>query len=236
VKSRKTVFGAALAEIEALYGRPPKPIPRTPLAWILWENVAYLVDDERRELAFRTLERKVGLTAERIADASTKVLRQVTELGGMHPERRVDRLKVIADLALEEGGGDLTSLLTLEPAAARKVLKKFPSIGDPGADKILLHCGTLMKLALNSNGLRVAVHLGFGDEKANYASTYRSALAALAPELEEDSSWLARASQLLRTHGKTLCKATAPDCDACPLTRSCRYFAREAVPSPRRRR
>jgi endonuclease III len=236
VKPRKGDFGAALAAIERLHGRPPKPIPKTPLAWILWENVAYLVDDERRELAFRALERKVGLTAERIAAASTKILREVTELGGMHPERRVDRLKEIADLALEEGGDDLASLLALEPAAARRVLKRFPSIGDPGADKILLHCGAQRKLALDSNGLRVAVRLGFGEEKASYASTYRSALAALAPEIEEDSAPLARASQLLRTHGKTLCKAAAPDCDACPLTRTCRYFARAAVPSPRRRR
>jgi endonuclease III len=235
VKPRRSVLGAALAEIERLYGRPPKPIPTTPLGWILWENVAYLVDDERRELAYRTLARKVGLTAERIAKASTKILLEVTKLGGMHPEQRVDRLKGIADLALEEGGGDLSSLLALPVAAARKILKKFPSIGDPGADRILLHCGTLTKLALESNGLRVAVRLGFGDEKKSYASTYRSALTALAPELEEDSAWLARASQLLRTHGRTLCKATAPDCDACPLTRSCRYFAGESVGSPRRR-
>ncbi len=233
---RRIAFGAILDEFEKLHGRLPKPIPRTPLEWILWENVAYLVDDERRELAYRTLARKVGLTAERIAKASTKILLEVTQLGGMHPEQRVDRLKEIADLALAEGGGDLSSVLALPVAAARKILKKFPSIGDPGADKILLHCGTLKKLALESNGLRVAVRLGFGDEKTSYASTYRSALTAIAPEIEEDSDWLARASQLLRRHGKTLCKASAPDCDACPLTRSCRYFAREAVPSPRRRR
>lgn len=233
--SRRSALAAALDELEKLHGPPRDPIPRAPLDWILWENVAYLVDDERRELAYRTLARKVGLTAERIAKAPASALREVADLGGMHPERRVDRLREIAELALENGGGDLSSVLDLPLPAARKVLKKFPGIGDPGADRILIHCGTVTKPALESNGLRVVVRLGYGEETKSYSATYRSALEALAPEVRADAVWLARASQLLRIHGKNVCKATVPDCDACPLTRSCRYFAREAFPSHRRR-
>src|SRR4029077_4436284 len=113
---------------------------------------------------FRALEKKAGLTAERIAAAWTKTLYEVTELGGMHPEQRVDRLKGIAEEAIAHGGGDLSQVLDLEPAAARKVLKKFPSIGDPGAEKILMFCGASRALALESNGLRVLTRLGFGEE------------------------------------------------------------------------
>ena len=233
--SRRRALADLLEELEKLHGRPPAPIPRAPLEWILWENVAYLVDDESRETAYRTLERKVGLTAERIAKAPASALRQVADLGGMHPENRVDRLREIAEIALEHGGGDLSSVLELPLPAARRVLKEFPGIGDPGADRILLHCGALSRPALESNGLRVAVRLGFGEEKKSYSATYRSALEALAPEVRADSAWLARAIELLRIHGKTLCKRTAPDCDACPLTRSCRHFARDPIPSPRRR-
>jgi endonuclease III len=216
----------ALDDLEKLYGKPNKPIPRTPLEWILWENVAYLVDDERRELAYRALEKKVGLTAEEIAAASNKVLYEVTQLGGMHPEQRVDRLKGIAELALEHGGGGLEGVLDLDVAAARKVLKQFPSIGDPGAEKILMFCGAMNVLALESNGLRVLVRLGYGEEQKSYSATYKSAQAALATQLTKKTAWLARAHQLLRMHGQTLCKRTSPDCDACPLTARCSYFAR----------
>jgi endonuclease-3 len=219
-------IGRVLDELEKLYGKPGKPIPRSPLDWIVWENVAYLVDDERRELAFRALEKKLGRTAEKIAAASSQVLYEVTRLGGMHPEQRVDRLKGIAELALEHGGGGLESVLELDAASARKVLKKFPSIGDPGAEKILMFCGALDVLALESNGLRVLTRLGFGEEKKSYAATYKSAQAALATQLKRDSAWLARAHQLLRMHGQSLCKRTSPDCDACPLTACCRWFAR----------
>jgi endonuclease-3 len=228
-------IAAALDELERLYGRPRKPVPKTPLEWILWENVAYLVDDERRELAFRALGKKAGWTADRIAKASRPALLEATRLGGMHPEQRVERLKDVAELALAEGSADLSHLRRLPPAQARKVLKKFPGIGDPGADKILLFCGFEDVLALDSNALRAAVRLGYGEEAKSYASTYRSALAALAPGLGRDPAVLRRASQLLRIHGQGLCKRNAPDCDDCPLSSRCRYYAREAVGSPRTR-
>ena len=44
------------------------------------------------------------------------------------------------------------------------MLKKFPAIGDPGVDKILLLTRTEPVMALDSNGLRVLVRLGFGAE------------------------------------------------------------------------
>lgn len=213
-----------LSDLEAQYGRLKKPPPRTPLEWILWENVAYLVDDERRERAFRTLI-KVGRTAEKIAAASKESLYAATLLGGMHPDARVDRLHEIAELAIELGGGDLSGVLELPLPKARRVLKQFPSIGDPGADKILLFCGASTTFALESNGLRVLTRVGYGSEQKNYAATYRSVFDALTPELKDDTAWLVRAHQLLRWHGQTLCKRTAPDCDACPLTRRCRDYA-----------
>lgn len=217
-------FRSIVADLEKLHGRPKAPLPRNPFHWILWENVAYLLDDEQRELAYRALEKKVGLTAERIARAPAQALREVTALGGMHPEQRVDRLKEIAELALAEKSPDLAHVLDLPIAQARKILRKFPSIGAPGADRILLLCGGLRELALESNGLRVLVRLGYGEEESSYAATYRSALAALAPELPKDKAWFSRAHLLLRTHGRTLCRRSAPDCDACPLSSRCRHF------------
>ncbi len=144
----------------------------------------------------------------------------------MHPERRVDKLREIAELAVEAGGGRLEKVLELEPRKARSVLKKFPGIGDPGADKILLFCGASSTMALESNGLRVAVRLGYGEESKSYSTTYRSALEALEPGLEKAAAKRARAYELLRRHGQTLCKRSAPDCDACPLNGTCRHFAR----------
>jgi len=146
----------------------------------------------------------------------------------MHPERRVDKLREIAELAIEAGGGRLEQVLELETKKARAVLKRFPGIGDPGADKILLFCGARTAMALESNGLRVATRLGYGEEAKSYSATYRSALLALEPELEKTAAKRARAHELLRRHGQTLCKRSLPDCDACPVTAGCRFYERSS--------
>ena len=219
-------IAGCLDALEALHGPPAKPLPKRPLDWVWWENVAYLVADDRRAEAYRSLSKRVGLTAEAVQRAPREDLLEVARLGGMHPERRARTLAGIADLALEAGGGRLERLLRLPAAEARRILKRFPGIGDPGADKILLFCGIAPVLALESNGLRVAVRLGYGKEGKSYAATYRSAREALEPGLAKDCAELARAHRLLRAHGQTLCRRNAPDCDACPLADACAYAAR----------
>ena len=51
--------------------------------------------------------------------------------------------------------GDLDQILKLPYAQAKKALKQFPNIGDPGAEKILMFCGASPGLPLEWNGLRV---------------------------------------------------------------------------------
>lgn len=210
-----------LERLEAQHGPPGRDLPRTPLQWILWENVAYLVDDERRARAFAALKKAAGLTAESIEAAPLAKLQAVTRLGGMHPEARADRLKDIATLAREHGGRGLESVLALPLPAARKVLRAFPSIGAPGAAKILLACGSSSELALESNGLRVLLRLGRGREEKDYAATYRSVITSVAGELEPDATRVWRAHRLLRTHGQQVCRSRAPECDSCALADVC---------------
>jgi len=216
-------LASRLDALEAIYGRPRPPVPRDPFEFVLWENVAYLVDDERRAQAFAELERAVGTKPAKIRDASHAALLRVARLGGMHPERRIERLVECAEIALADFGGDLRRVLALPAKQALKALKKFPGIGEPGAEKILLLSGALPVLALDSNGLRVLLRLGYGKEQANYAASYRCAREAVLRELVEDTAWLARAHELLRTHGRELCKTKLPDCDACPLASGCAH-------------
>ena len=81
-----------------------------------------------------------------------------------------------------------------------------------------------MALGLDSNGLRVLMRLGFGEEKKNYTATYRAVQEAIKNQLNDDYDWLISAHLLLRQHGKELCKTSAPLCGKCPLRKSCGYF------------
>jgi endonuclease-3 len=97
-------------------------------------------------------------------------------------------------------------------------------IGEPGAEKILLFCGALPVLALESNGLRALVRLGFGEDRKSYASTYKLVRAATSEQLPPDCGPLTRAHLLLRRHGQEICLRNEPDCLACPVAADCRYF------------
>src|SRR4029077_15984410 len=117
---------------------------------------------------------------------------------------------------LNDFGGSLDQALTLPFAKARKALQGFPAIGAPGAEKILLFTKTYPVLALESNGLRVLLRLGFGEERKNYSASYASVQTALQDEIGNDCGFLISAHQLLRRHGKELCRRSNPACDACP--------------------
>jgi endonuclease III len=222
-KARKS-FLRIIEELQSFYGPPEPPKITDPLGMILLENVAYLVSDERREQAFDTLRERVGLTPPEILTAHEESLLEVARLGGMHPAARVEKLRRIAQTALQEFEGDLDKVLKLPLAQAKKSLKKFPGIGDPGAEKILLFSKTHPILALDSNGLRVLLRLGYGEERKSYSSTYRSAQEAVKDEMKKDYDWLIAAHQLLHRHGRELCKMKTPICAPCPLKRYCAYY------------
>jgi endonuclease III len=215
------------------FGPPQEPITSNPFELIVLESVAYLASDERREAAFNLLRKTVGVKPHKILAASNEELLHVTKQGGIGAEMRATRLREIALIATTEFGGDLRNALKLPLQKAKQALRKFPSIGEPGAEKILLFTRTEPVLALDSNGLRVLLRLGFGEEKKNYSASYASVRDATANEVVRDYNWLTRAHLLLREHGKVLCKTTKPKCEMCPVRGSCAYFAHLQLKSGR---
>jgi len=217
-------LGRVINELRKLYGSPKPPAVTDPLGMILLENIAYLVSDERRVQAFNNLSERVGLTPPEILMAPENKLIEIARLGGMHPVARVEKLRLIAQIALQEFNGDFDRVLKQPLATVKKSLKKFPGIGDPGAEKILLFSRTQPVLALDSNGLRVLLRLGYGEESRSYSATYRSAQDAAGKGIKKDFDWLIAAHQLLRRHGQELCKNVNPVCAQCPLKSLCSYY------------
>ena len=213
-----------ISHLKAHYGKPEPPITTNPFELILLENVAYLVSDDRRAQAFGALRQHAGTKPHEILAASHDNILRATKLGGMHPEQRVSRLKENALIAMNEFGGDLGQVLKLPLPKAKQALRKFTSIGEPSAEKILLFTRAYPVLGLDSNGLRGLVRLGFGEEKKNYTTTYRAVQDAIKDQLKDDYDWLISAHILLRQHGKELCKTNAPLCEKCPVRKSCAYF------------
>jgi endonuclease III len=211
------------ATIATLAGIHALPAPLTdPLAIIVWENIGYLIDDARRGALFDEFHARIGLEARAIANAPTKFLADIARRGGINAQVRAERLRMAGEIAITECDGDLMGRLRSLPVArARVLLKKFPAIGDPGADRILLFCDIAATPSVESNGLRALARLGFCAEQKSYAQTYHLAVAALGDAGRGDAAWLRQAWLVLREHGRALCKRSAPICEPCPLDRHC---------------
>jgi endonuclease-3 len=216
-----------LAEIvdtlASVYGEPAPPPSRTLLELVLLENVAYLVDDDSRRQAFEALQTRVGTEPGRILAASDAALVRIAGKGIL-PQHQADKLRMIARVAADEFGGGLEGLRDQPLRQARQALTRFPSIGEPGAEKILLLGRSHAVLGLDSNGVRVLTRLGVVREAKSYAATYRAVQAYGEPHQSRGFDWLIRAHQLLRQHGQELCRRTQPRCDRCPLTGTCAFY------------
>src|SRR3954467_10571505 len=214
-----------ISRLEAFFGPPLPPAITDPFEMVLADSASYLVDDDRRARVFTRLREEVGLDPEDILGTPTPVLVAIIRDGGMLPEQRAEKLMKAANTALEIGLNHLRQSMKTDPKKAGKLLQKFPGIGEPGADKILLFSRAKRTLGADSNILRVLVRLGFGEgDEQNYTRMYRSAAEAVAPQLPEDYPWLISAHQLLWRHGQEICRRSVPLCEACPLAEGCRWF------------
>jgi endonuclease-3 len=107
---------------------------------------------------------------------------------------------------------------------AKKALKEFPVIGEPGADKILLFAGLAPVAAVPSACPAVPQRILFGEEDKNYGAGYRAAQESMTAELPESFEARQRAYLLLKRHGAEICKRTKPKCVICPVGGMCAYF------------
>jgi endonuclease III len=211
--------------LRVLYGRPKRPIPSGPFEWIIWEHVASVPDDEQRALVFRTLRQKIGTTPQAILRTPKPKMLELLAPGGPNGSTRLARLREAAELMIEIGLARVRTLVRENPGEAKKLLKRFKGIGEPGAERILLFCRTQATLAPEANGLRVLNRIGYGKPNANGPAAYRQITDALSPDLPRDYNWLIQAHQLLRRHGQDVCRTT-PRCEVCPLAPDCAWFRR----------
>jgi len=221
VSDESLTLGKAVEMLREHHG-PPAQLPTAdPFELILWENVAYLATPARRREAFEQLKRTVGTAPEAILAAEPSALEKITARGILK-SRFAAKLRECARIALEQFGGDLEAVMRGPLAKAKRSLRSFPGIGEPGAEKILLFTGQQALLAPESNGLRVLVRLGLVREEKSYSRTYAASRQA-ASDLPAEPSVMQEAHLLLQKHGQTLCKREKPLCGKCPLAPECAY-------------
>jgi hypothetical protein len=115
---------------------------------LIGQTCGYPASEDACAKGWAALSREVGITADAIVAAPKAKLLRAMRAGGIVLELRAERLVAIASRVKE--GADLRS---------RKVLKTFPTIGDPVADHILLFTRVEPIAAVPSNAVQVPFRL-----------------------------------------------------------------------------
>jgi endonuclease III len=219
-----------LDTLEAHYGPQTPGWPTDPYLFLVWWHCGYPASDAACAKGWDSLKRVVGLKPGQLLTANPAKLALALKPGGMVPEIRALRLKEIAKRVQKEFGEDLLAALKGLPIPkARAALKKFPSIADPGADRILLFAGISPTAAVPSNCPHVLARTRFGQEGENYGRTYKAVQEIVAAEVPATFDARIRAYLLLKCHGQQLCRSSHPQCGACPVARSCVFASRLAT-------
>jgi endonuclease III len=212
-------------KLEKWYGQQVPCWPEDPYEFIVWWLCGYPASDATCTKGWEKLNREIGIAPQNLLAAQPKKLANALKAGGMVPELRALRLKEVANRVQDELGGDLRAALTGPLSAARKILKKFPTIADPGADRILLFAGIAPVAAIPSNCPHVLVRMLYGRERENYGVNYREAQQAVEAEVPQSFDARERAYLLLKRHGQETCKRSKPKCEQCVVNAHCAFFA-----------
>lgn len=221
----RQLLAPLLKSLEAFHGAQQPNWPSDPYDFIVWWHCGYPASDERCAKGWDALTASVGIQPEQLLKATPAQLATALKAGGMVPELRALRLKEIAMRVKDHLGGDLRSALSGRITDARRILKSFPNIADPGADRILLFAGISPIAAVPSNCPHVPVRMLHGLERENYGVNYCDAQNAIATEVPDTFESRQRAYLLLKQHGQKICKRTNPKCDECPVRGDCAYAA-----------
>lgn len=216
-----------LATLESLYGAQQPFAPADPYEFLIWWHCGYPPGEARCASGWQALKLQIGIGPKKLVLAPRAKLAAALKAGGMVPALRATRLKEIAMRVQDEYAGDLRAALEALPVAqARKILKSFPGIGNPGADRILLFARLDAVAAVPSACPHVLARLIQDDAGKNYAADYAAAQRMLDGVPAEFDARI-RAYLLISRHGQTLCKRTHPACERCPLRPRC-VFAKAA--------
>src|SRR5215469_4807642 len=226
--------------LEKAYGPQMLEGPSDPYEMVVFLNCGYPASDAACAKGLDALKRAVGVEPNKLSAVSKAKLAKLMRASAIVPAVCAQRLKDIAGRVKTEFDGDLTAALeqrlgeaqvkpgnvlpenSLKPA--KKVLREFPTIGEPSAEKILLFSGLAPVAAVPSAFVDVPMRLFVGGPGKNYAADYKAAREILDSGLPKTFEARQSAYLLLKKHGQEICKRSKPKCEICPLTEQCAYL------------
>jgi len=147
---------------------------------------------------------------------------RVIRPGGLAQQKAPTLQAALAHLREARGDHALEFLGQMEPLAARDWLTQIDGIGKKTASVVLLFAFGMPLMPVDRHVERVSKRIGLLPSRVSPDEAHDRYLVLLEPE----QCYPMHVG--LITHGRQICHARVPDCDACPLAPRCRFVDRHA--------
>jgi endonuclease-3 len=164
--------------------------------------------------AFKSLLQRFG-SLESVADAPVEKIQQTIEHAGLSRIKSARIRKMLAGLRTQHGSLELDFLTSLPVAEARDYLTAIDGVGLKTASCVLLFSLGMPAMPVDTHVHRVARRLGLIGPKVS-ADGAHAALEVLVPEARRYAFHIN-----LIEHGRRVCHARRPRCEACALSGRC---------------
>ena len=203
---------------------PFVPKPRLP---IIDEVVATVLSqhtsDRNSERAFVRL--KAAFPAwEQVLDAPVELVADSIRCGGIADQKARRIQQILAAIEEREGRIDLDRLNDLDDTAVEEYLTSLPGVGPKTAACVLVFSMGRAAFPVDTHVHRIAARLGWIAPNTTAEKAHRILTPLIPPDIRYDLH------VALIAHGRTVCRARQPRCDACVLNDVCAYASATAEP------
>lgn len=202
----------------AYYGVPTPKEQRDPLSELVVTILSQNTSDTNTTRAYAELRHRFP-TWEAVRVAPTEALADAIRVGGLANVKAPRIKRILEELYHERGELSLRFLADLETSEARRYLESMHGVGPKTAACVLLFSLQRPALPVDTHVHRVTLRVGLVPKGTSAEKAH-----VLLEELLPSEAYYPFHLNVIR-HGRTICHAVRPQCEECPLTALCTYYA-----------
>ena len=206
------------ADQGAFVPKPVLPIIDEIVATVLSQHTS----DINSERAFARLKDRFPAW-EQVADAAPEQVADAIRCGGIADQKALRIQQILAAIEEREGSLNLDRLNDLDDAAVEAYLLALPGVGPKTAACVLTFALGRAAFPVDTHVHRVATRLGWLPAKTTADRAHR----LLGPMVPASIRYDLHVAMI--SHGRAVCRAQRPRCDACVLNDLCAYGRQSAA-------
>lgn len=203
-----------LRRLEPEYGPPMPPRKWEPIGELVYTILSQHTADTNSVPAYQRLIAALP-TWDQIADAPIEAVIEPIKRGGLAQIKGLRIQAILREVKARTGGYDLSFLGEMPLGEAKAWLRALPGVGPKTVGCVLLFSFDMPAIVVDTHVYRVALRLRFYDKSVNPDKSHDFLESILTPEE------ILPFHMYLIQHGRKVCKAIRPLCEACVLEEKC---------------